>query len=136
MIAVRDYLPLQQGLRQTSDLKGHVVNKVRDYLPLQQGLRLSGKVDFLAVLDGQRLSSITTRIKTIHLLIFSVNCSHVRDYLPLQQGLRLKAPNGVLHNATRSQRLSSITTRIKTSVKVSTHNERNMSETIFHYNKD
>ena len=37
---VRDYLPLQQGLRLTEKAQSAIVfDTVRDYLPLQQGLR-------------------------------------------------------------------------------------------------
>ena len=38
--AVRDYLPLQQGLRRCGFASNRVrTSLVRDYLPLQQGLR-------------------------------------------------------------------------------------------------
>ena len=40
--------------------------KVRDYLPLQQGLRLGAGQQHLELFSGQRLSSTTTRIKTLH----------------------------------------------------------------------
>ena len=40
-VSVRDYLPLQQGLRRISALQDIRTTSVRDYLPLQQGLRLS-----------------------------------------------------------------------------------------------
>ena len=39
---VRDYLPLQQGLRRAPTLASFVSSPVRDYLPLQQGLRPTG----------------------------------------------------------------------------------------------
>ena len=64
---VRDYLPLQQGLRPDGADKTLKELIVRDYLPLQQGLRQYG-----CPLFG-----------TFHT---------VRDYLPLQQGLRRSAP--------------------------------------------
>ncbi len=42
MAAVRDYLPLQQGLRPKHQEPLHYFREyVRDYLPLQQGLRLN-----------------------------------------------------------------------------------------------
>ncbi len=110
---VRDYLPLQQGLRQYETPMARRRSDVRDYLPLQQGLRLLTvslmavsiesqrlssittriKTDFrehllLDVLSRQRLSSITTRIKTCVLSFLLLFRSLVRDYLPLQQGLR------------------------------------------------
>ena len=37
---VRDYLPLQQGLRHVNNRETLTFVAVRDYLPLQQGLRL------------------------------------------------------------------------------------------------
>ena len=36
---VRDYLPLQQGLRPIGESDKATIALVRDYLPLQQGLR-------------------------------------------------------------------------------------------------
>ena len=62
--AVRDYLPLQQGLRHPKNNLTNNLTEVRDYLPLQQGLRQAN-------CSRRRL----TRLQ-------------VRDYLPLQQGLR------------------------------------------------
>ena len=62
-LTVRDYLPLQQGLRQYSCAFCGVIVSVRDYLPLQQGLRPD-------INQSKKLTEI------------------VRDYLPLQQGLR------------------------------------------------
>ena len=94
-LIVKDYLPLQQGLRLSSWSFTTTKHRVKDYLPLQQGLRLAGIVSIRAgSVFGQRLSSITTRIKTT--------------------GLR-----SLLHWGTR-QRLSSITTRIKTKTKTRT----------------
>ena len=49
-VSVRDYLPLQQGLRRgmksatTSSMRA-----VRDYLPLQQGLRPVPDITFLQI---------------------------------------------------------------------------------------
>ncbi len=40
-----------------------IILEVKDYLPLQQGLRLVALIE-CDILFGQRLSSITTRIKT------------------------------------------------------------------------
>ena len=131
--AVRDYLPLQQGLRPPATRTGtsrmerqrlsstttriktlrllllRKFTKVRDYLPLQQGLRQStfSKSFFLPpvrdYLPLQQGLRLNVARRKIKLVI-------VRDYLPLQQGLRLKRPFGVSPAAT--------------------------SETIFHYNKD
>ena len=39
MVRVRDYLPLQQGLRLCFAPPVGTFSEVRDYLPLQQGLR-------------------------------------------------------------------------------------------------
>ncbi len=65
ILEVRDYLPLQQGLRQFLECLTVVRHStVRDYLPLQQGLRQN------------------IFIPMDNLFI------RVRDYLPLQQGLR------------------------------------------------
>ncbi len=70
---VRDYLPLQQGLRQCTDTDSTFIpSAVRDYLPLQQGLRLRTHEEHLKEEEkGQRLSSTTTRIKTIINIILS-----------------------------------------------------------------
>ena len=86
---VRDYLPLQQGLRLIEMISLLKSTTVRDYLPLQQGLRPK---------KSPGLSQAR---------------AHVRDYLPLQQGLRPVRPVNV-PRVIGGQRLSSITTRIKT----------------------
>ena len=108
---VRDYLPLQQGLRRSTYVLcadglsrqrlSSITTRIKTFLP-------SPRVDFS---PSQRLSSITTRIKTFDSGIFFEKIWAVRDYLPVQQGLR--------HTATPSLRLSPT-----------------LSETIFHYNKD
>ena len=114
LYSVRDYLPLQQGLRRLYFGLTKVYDfSVRDYLPLQQGLRPYLSSSLASKRQSPRLSSITTRIKT------EANCNRrrltrlrprlssittriktlvaqakafvgigVRDYLPLQQGLR------------------------------------------------
>ena len=70
---VRDYLPLQQGLRPLGNADHRTVSvRVRDYLPLQQGLRPKG-------------------------MPFASTCRRVRDYLPLQQGLRRGGDSGGNH---------------------------------------
>ena len=109
-IPVRDYLPLQQGLRRVYRLSYENDRLVRDYLPLQQGLRLSWP--------------------SILLFLFCV-----RDYLPLQQGLRRKH-NRLTRVSVLGQRLSSTTTRIKTRGARLWEAAPAGSETIFHYNKD
>ncbi len=86
---VRDYLPLQQGLRLPPLSEMVFSNSVRDYLPLQQGLRLGLPLVSTSGNSGQRLSSITTRIKTHGPNDGADKTLKVRDYLPLQQGLRL-----------------------------------------------
>ena len=86
---VRDYLPLQQGLRRLKDGKFIWEDPlVRDYLPLQQGLRHHLCFLLFQRIFGQRLSSITTRIKTTEKASKLSGVNAVRDYLPLQQGLR------------------------------------------------
>ena len=109
---VRYYLPLQQGLRQSTTLRGDVLLlAVRYYLPLQQGLRptaLIKSVVFIVV--SQILSSTTTRIKTV---------------LPSK-----------VFEAKMCQILSSTTTRIKTEKRFCTFCQLKPSDTIFHYNKD
>ncbi len=110
-LRVRDYLPLQQGLRHMPVLAAFFFTPVRDYLPLQQGLRLSNRAKIVSTLSYcQRLSSITTRIKTL-------------------RSNSISAPN-------KGQRLSSITTRIKTEHFQLLRYFAPWSETIFHYNKD
>ena len=37
---VREYLPLEQGLRLASSVRVFTLETVREYLPLEQGLRL------------------------------------------------------------------------------------------------
>ena len=61
---VKDYLPLQQGLRLFVKVILCIKGNVKDYLPLQQGLRLSRFTTIISLKACQRLSSITTRIKT------------------------------------------------------------------------
>ena len=65
------------------------MNYVRDYLPLQQGLRREQLGLECRRRHGQRLSSTTTRIKTPSVSVSTLRSPSVRDYLPLQQGLRL-----------------------------------------------
>ena len=49
---VRDYLPLQQGLRLVSvGVEAFEEAEVRDYLPLQQGLRLWLTLSSLGLLN-------------------------------------------------------------------------------------
>ena len=83
---------------------------------------------------GQRLSSITTRIKTTLSKSRRIKVE-VRDYLPLQQGLR--RPEDSIEESTfhvrdylpLQQGLRHITFTIDETGRVT-------SETIFHYNKD
>ena len=110
LMCVKDYLPLQQGLRpQNMVYPTFHSGGVRDYLPLQQGLRPIFSSPTITA-RSQRLSSITTRIKT--------------KGSPTIELLRC------------CQRLSSITTRIKTSGFLCKRTLFWPSETIFHYNKD
>ena len=124
---------------------------VRDHLPLQQGLRPRTPALQMLLRQGQRPSSITTRIKTWPVSTDSPRRT-VRDHLPLQQGLRLAAARAaasavvvrdhlplqqglrlyILASSTSAcrQRPSSITTRIKT-VSFNAATVRHWSETIF-----
>ena len=87
--------------------------KVRDHLPLQQGLRLTwGVIATTSLTIRTRPSSITTRIKTLHALLYE-HPLRVRDHLPLQQGLRHNSIY-LIDCSRASTRPSSITTRIKT----------------------
>ena len=62
---VRDHIPLEQGLRQSSQsLKLNETN-VRDHIPLEQGLRRLSKPPPPSPSSRQRPYSIRTRIKTI-----------------------------------------------------------------------
>ena len=66
---VRDYLPLQQGLRYRVEYEPVTSERtVRDYLPLQQGLRSNWNTEVFTPSFCQRLSSITTRIKILSFL--------------------------------------------------------------------
>ena len=135
-LCVRDYLPLQQGLR-----RDKLLHKVLQF----RGQRLSSTTTRIKTLQGrwssfcpkqcQRLSSTTTRIKTINSNLGITRSVSVRDYLPLQQGLRLWSGLSLYHIEIR-QRLSSTTTRIKTRHYSSKIEKYHQSETIFHYNKD
>ena len=110
-VFVRDYLPLQQGLRPAASLRQGQSSKCQRLSSITTRIKTSSRGTRQSFVSGQRLSSITTRIKTPKLALGSVG--HV------------------------GQRLSSITTRIKTSRKTpSSCTCRMESETIFHYNKD
>ena len=61
---------------------------LRDYLPQQQGLRQSRNGADAPAPRPPRLSSTTTRIKTCHNEAFHMFLPPLRDYLPQQQGLR------------------------------------------------
>ena len=102
---VREYLPLEQGLRHRTFYGQQENRLVREYLPLEQGLRL------LAASES---------------VIFCV-----REYLPLEQGLRLH--NGCSQMIVLCQRVSSIRTRIKTSISSAhVYIICSVSESIFH----
>ena len=64
MTAVRDHIPLEQGLRHIRAQPSTMWSRVRDHIPLEQGLRR-----FRALIHGD-------------VLFF------VRDHIPLEQGLR------------------------------------------------
>ena len=85
--AVRDHIPLEQGLRLLVHpiYIGHTF--VRDHIPLEQGLRLLFQFaklalcrvrDHIPLEQGLRQSSRTSL----------TDASPVRDHIPLEQGLR------------------------------------------------
>ena len=61
--AVRDHIPLEQGLRPIAAPGVELGRIVRDHIPLEQGLRLH-LADMWHRPIGQRPYSIRTRIKT------------------------------------------------------------------------
>ena len=89
VLAVLDYRPLQQGLRRATRHTCSRSMRVLDYRPLQQGLRPICLADIALWRICTRLSSTTTRIKTILPFADLVAFIIVLDYRPLQQGLRL-----------------------------------------------
>ena len=74
---------------------------VRDHIPLKQGLRRIRSQHTLATLERPRPYSIKTRIKTSILRVRDLH-PLVRDHIPLKQGLRLD----VIGSRTRPPRLS------------------------------
>ena len=64
VFALREHLPLQQGLRPPICGRMDLNQILREHLPLQQGLRLPRCVVLGIVHSSQRASSFTTRIKT------------------------------------------------------------------------
>ncbi len=111
-VRVRDYLPLQQGLRQHVPFQSSTLWTVRDYLPLQQGLRPIS-INPPTIFCSQRLSSITTRIKTFTILLSHTSTSRQR-LSSITTRIKTSSHPPTLRVRGRSQRLSSITTRIKT----------------------
>ena len=88
--------------------------KLRNYLPLEQGLRLFLFLHYSYSLRlTQKLSSIRTRIKTATIAVFCCNSHILRNYLPLEQGLR-RINFFLCFSCCFAQKLSSIRTRIKT----------------------
>ena len=89
--AVRDHIPLEQGLRllrRSLRMPSHIV---RDHIPLEQGLR------------------------HVPLLLTEHSAIGVRDHIPLEQGLRHN-PTLSRYCYHSCQRPYSIRTRIKTDV--------------------
>ena len=73
-----------------------MTSEVREYLPLEQGLRHRYSYQSGIYCRCQRVSSIRTRIKTILCSFIGIETIIVREYLPLEQGLRhirLQLPN-------------------------------------------
>gem|GEM_PF-5926669 len=106
-LPIREYHPLEQGLRLASDLIKYLFFCViREYHPLEQGLRLVKRI------------SPPLKVK-------------IREYHPLEQGLRrfinLSVPGFPKH-----QRVSSIRTRIKTSTSDFFKKFNLISESIIH----
>ena len=65
VLAVRDHIPLKQGLRlQTSICIEHTDKVVRDHIPLKQGLRQREQWSINVIDVRPRPYSIRTRIKT------------------------------------------------------------------------
>ena len=62
---LREYLPLEQGLRQIFIVFWNFRENLREYLPLEQGLRQLMKSYITMLNVTQRVSSIRTRIKTV-----------------------------------------------------------------------
>ena len=86
---VKDYHPLEQGLRQTRHLHyDEECYPVKDYHPLEQGLRPDRSQTVRYSRPRQRLSSIRTRIKTALTHSLLQHPFTVKDYHPLEQGLR------------------------------------------------
>ena len=89
VLAVREHIPLEQGLRLRVLATGVGEHTVREHIPLEQGLRLN------------RCRSDQTC------------CQSVREHIPLEQGLRQYSPL-ILSSKLFGQRAYSIRTRIKT----------------------
>ena len=114
-VALKDHLPLKQGLRPIlkTDNKlrrlgeGYFLNFVclKDHLPLKQGLRL--------------LSAVKAHILTL-----------LKDHLPLKQGLRL-INSFIIKLFLITQRPSSSKTRIKTRGIARKSVHTSLSKTIF-----
>ena len=103
--AVRDHIPLEQGLRQLFNNNNKTPPLVRDHIPLEQGLR----------------RNITEQRRRKY---------EVRDHIPLEQGLRpFNLAIVILRNY--CQRPYSIRTRIKTGFNLPA-TPGSTSETIFH----
>ena len=87
--------------------------RVRDHIPLEQGLRQSTKPNHRPINWCQRPYSIRTRIKTPQILTWEPALRRVRDHIPLEQGLRRRLSALILWERF-CQRPYSIRTRIKT----------------------
>ena len=89
---MRDYIPLQQGLRQYKQVTSPYTIRERLYsittrIKTEKGIAFAFLFSF-----GERLYSITTRIKTDFVKVQDAAFPNVRDYIPLQQGLRPLIP--------------------------------------------
>ena len=65
--AVREHIPLEQGLRPDLRFTISFALSVREHIPLEQGLRQKGE-QYNNKKNSQRAYSIRTRIKTQHIL--------------------------------------------------------------------
>ena len=134
-VGVRDYLPLQQGLRRSKWLEIACSHSCQRLSSTTTRIKTILEILFSYTVTGQRLSSTTTRIKTYLNRSKQYLSLAVRDYLPLQQGLRRVQEycyhfyEGVRDYLPLQQglRLKQLTAAIDIPQR---------SETIFHYNKD
>ena len=107
--AVREHIPLEQGLRPLiSAALFRASRSVREHIPLEQGLR----------------HHVNDEV--------GANCPYVREHIPLEQGLRPITTKAFEPYLADCQRAYSIRTRIKTPFSVCLGLAVAVSESIFH----